>query len=386
MIENDPLLQRMFKRRGLKKSSQRLMLKYFKWYYNITGLTPTQAIEEADREEEDGIRLRRRKITKHLEDYEDFLSSKYAHTTVKNAMSTLRSFYHENYIELPPPQRKPAPPVVTLTTDDLPGREDILKALPLCKARNKAIILLNCSSGMGQSEIINLTLGHFQYAISRYTKLTLDELIDMDETLEVGPLIWKLKRIKTSGEYTTFSTPESYDAIIDYLRLYPPFVMDPGTPLFRTMTSKVDKPINERRFGEFYERINSQLGFGKAKDGRNYFRSHNLRKFCANALKTGMGFDNAQFILGHRIRDSTRGAYLKPDLDVLYKLYYENMAWVTITRKVEFHEYTDEKVTELEAELKKRDERDQARDEEMNKIKKELARQSQLLKDKKEIE
>lgn len=365
MIENDPLLQRMFKRRGLKKSSQLLLTKYFRWYNQVTGLTPSQAIEEADQEEEDSIRLRRRRIVKHLEDYEDYLSNKYAHTTVKNAMSAVRSFYHENYIELPPPQRKPAPPVVTLTTDDLPSRDDIRMALEISKPRNKAIILLNCSSGMGQSELINLTLGNFQDAITKYKKIGLKELIRIGETIEVGPLIWKLKRIKTGGEYTTYSTPESYESIINYLQLHPPHTLKRETPLFRKFKTDHDEPINLRRFGEFYERINTKLGFGKARDGRNHFRSHNLRKFCANQLKTGMGFDNAQFILGHRIRDSTRGAYLKPDLNVLYRLYYENMGRVTITREVEFHKYTDERVNELQAEIERRDERDQARDEEV---------------------
>lgn len=352
MISEDPLLQKMYRRRGLKKSSQHLLTKYFRWYHQITGLTPTQAIQEADQEEEDRIRLRRRKIVTHLEDYEDYLYSKYAHTTVKNAMSAVRSFYHENYIELPPVQRKPAPELVTLTTDDLPSSDDIKKALDVSKPRNKAIILLNCSSGMGQSELISLTLGHLQNAISKYAEITLNELIDIGETIEVGPLIWTLKRIKTSGEYTTYSTPESYEAIINYLQLYPPFKCKPETPLFRKFKTDKDEPISTRRFGEFYERINKQLGFGKAKDGRNYFRSHNLRKFCANQLKVGMGFDNAQFILGHRIKDSTRGAYLKPDLDVLYKLYYENMGRVTITREVEFHQYTDERIEEMEKEHK----------------------------------
>ena len=384
MIEDDPRLQKMYKRRELKESSKKLITKYFKWYYHVTQLTPTQAILEADQEEEDGIRLRRRKIVTHLEDYEDYVSSTHANTTVKNSMSVIRSFYKENYIELPPVQRKPSPEPITITTDDLPSREDIKLALEVSRPRNKAIILLNCSSGMGQSEIISLTFKHLQDAVSKYKELTLNELVDIGETIEVGPLRWTLKRYKTGSEYTTFSTPESYEAIIRYIQLYPPENLTDDTPLFRRLRYNDDKPMAERRFGLIYERINNRLEFGKSKDGRNLFRSHNLRKFCANQLKIGIGFDNAQFILGHRIKDNTRGAYLKPDLDELYNLYYENMGRVTITREVEVHTTTNEEVERMKEERAKDRAEMQAMKKEIHKLQKRAVQEDkEKLKEKK---
>ena len=94
-ISQDPKLKKYC--RKLSPTSKKAIIKRFKHYYKATGLTPTQAIIEADQEEEDQIRLRRRKIITHLDELEEHLEG-YSENTIKNTIGTIRSFYIRNYI------------------------------------------------------------------------------------------------------------------------------------------------------------------------------------------------------------------------------------------------------------------------------------------------
>ncbi len=79
------------------------------------------------------------------------------------------------------------------------------------------------SSGMGSAEIRSLKYKHFINSIEEVSKeLTLEEKLDifklqsiMQDKRIFGT--WHIIRQKTSIPYVTFSTPESIQAIIDYL-------------------------------------------------------------------------------------------------------------------------------------------------------------------------
>ncbi|MBV1730080.1 MAG: hypothetical protein KUA33_07590, partial [Methanobacterium sp.] len=57
-VDEDPKLQRYFRKRHLSQSSKTSYTYAFRYYYQSTGLTPTEAIDEADDDEEAGIRLK----------------------------------------------------------------------------------------------------------------------------------------------------------------------------------------------------------------------------------------------------------------------------------------------------------------------------------------
>ena len=361
-IENDEKIIKFAKKRKFKQRSWDILILKFLYFYEATkdeekgipGLLPSEAIEEAGREEDEGIPLRRSKLVQHLDDFEDYLEDNYAHTTRQYAMGTVRSFYKRYKIVLPESERIVRDKEkVILTVQDLPNKDDVKQVLTLATVRDKAIIIMGVSAGLGKAEIRNLKMGDLLDAINRKNtdrKLELKDLVhvweDRPKWLEtVNPLIWYAKRIKTSKHFFTFSTPESLELILDYLRKYPPKKLEPDTPLFRTYVE--DTKIGQRRYNNIYTYYNRQCGFGKAKDDKIYFRSHNMRKLYGNQLKKAIGYLDADKLLAHADKNRTREDYLKADIVDLYDKYYENMGLVTITydlsvatsTKKEFDEY-----------------------------------------------
>lgn len=343
-------------KRKYKERSRRLTIARFQYYYEVTGLLPSEAIEEAGHEEDENIPLRRSKLVEHLDDFDDYLDLRYAHNTRQQSINTIRSFYRHNRISLPEAERLVSDDLpVNLTVQDLPGVDDVKKVLSIANVRDTAIIILQVSSGIGRAELIEITLQDLVDAVNRKNdvEISVNDLADIvqsrPEWVETArPLVWFIKRIKTSKHYFTFSSNESLDKILDYLDHRPPATWTGETKLFRTITHK--SQISPSRLSDIYSYYNNECGFGVAKDGLSYFRSHNMRKLCGNLLKTRLGYSNADKILGHADRNRTRGDYLKPDIEELYHLYLTNLDIVTITKQVTIQTADSEEIEKIRAE------------------------------------
>lgn len=113
----------------------------------------------------------------------------------------------------------------------------------------------------------------------------------------------------------------------------------------------------------------------------NLFRSHNLRKWFAQQLEnTTLGYMNTRRLMGHQVYDQTSRRYFKTNEEVLYNLYLDNMNVVSIFSNLQVFNHTSEEVKELQEELKRRGERDLARDEELRQMRKDLDRSLQIKK------
>lgn len=384
LIENDEKIIRFAKKRKYKPQSFSLLVLKFVYFYEATGLLPSQAIEEAGIEEDKGVPLRRSKLVQHLDDFDDYLEENYAHTTRQYAMGSVRSFYRRYQITLPEAERIVRDKEkVILTVQDLPNKEDVKRVLTLANVRDKAIIIIGVSGGLGRAEIRNLTLQDLVDAINRKNTDREIELKDLPSIWgdrpkwveTVNPLVWYSCRVKTSKHFFTFSTPESFELILDYLRKWPPQKLEPETPLFRTFVE--DRKIGNRGFNRIYTYYNNQCSFGKAKDDKIYFRSHNMRKLYGNQLKKGIGYMDTDKLLAHGDKNRTRGDYLKADIEDLYEKYSEHMGLVTVTydlevatsTKKEFDEYKEK--TEAQR-IKDKEEAERLRREDEERHKKEL--------------
>lgn len=389
----DPLLQKFFMERGQKEKTRELYHYVFDLWFKVTGNSPTTMIEEAEDEEDQQVRLRKRKINQHFLDFTNYLLDKnFSDESIKVNTSFIRAFYNHFNIELPKRIK------VEKRDGDLgpliPSLEDIQLAISRSNPCYQAIIILMCSSGMGRAEILSLTVKNFILAVNQKNpelEISLKTLPNQERKeliydAAVKPLVWNITRIKTSKQYFTFSSSESYKYIMLHLASKPE-ITDENTPLFLNMNNN---PIPDQSFNQYFRDINRRCGWSKY--GKLiYFRSHNLRKWFASQLENSLGYINTERLMAHSVLSDTAKRYFKPDLETIYKLYYQNMDKVTIVGKVEFHEYTDERVNELQAEIEKRDELDRARDQrekamnaEIDRITKELVRQSKLLEDKKE--
>jgi hypothetical protein len=72
-IVNDPLFKEYVKYRNLKPETIRSYSRKITIYSIVTGHTPTQLIEQAEEDEDKGIRLRKRRIIGQLLNYQEYL-------------------------------------------------------------------------------------------------------------------------------------------------------------------------------------------------------------------------------------------------------------------------------------------------------------------------
>jgi integrase len=349
-ISTDPLLQEFFQNRGQKERTREGYHYSLTLYHESTGLTPTMMIEEAEDDEDQNIRLRRRQIVKHLNTFHLHLEEKcYTPDSVKKHLTFIRTFYRHFNIQLPnkPKIRKDR------TVKKLPELDDIKLAITRSNLCFQSIIVLMASSAMGRSEISNLTVNDFLDAISKYAKVPLNSLTSIGEVRskleekQVGPLIWKIRRVKTDHPYVTFSTPESLEFILRYLESKPA----PQSTDDKLFLNKWNKPFQGKVFNQYFRDLNRRCGWGM--EGKQiFFRSHNLRKFFARQLEnTSLGYLNTRRLMGHVVMDDTGRRYFKADEDYLYHEYYVNMDRVSIFSRETVHDSSPEKMAAMEEQM-----------------------------------
>lgn len=157
-------------RQVTESTKEQYVLRIFN-YCVFLDKTPTELIEEAENDEEQRIRMKKRHINKYLNEFLHYLIKEQKSISyIKDFIMTVRSFYSEFEIEIPKIRFKQENDKRMITTDDIVGKEHILRALEHCNLKYRAILLLMSSSGMGRAEIIHLTYNDFLTAISEYYK------------------------------------------------------------------------------------------------------------------------------------------------------------------------------------------------------------------------
>jgi integrase len=234
-IFNDNLFNEYVKYRNLKSETIRSYTRKITIYSIVTGLTPTQLIEEAEIDEDQGIRKRLRRIKAHLTDLQEYLiTNDYSPRKIDDIITTIRGFYA--YYEIDLPKRTYHAPIPDLQKEAIPTKEDVKKALSYCNTKYQAIILLMSSSGISIGDVLNLKVSDFLSAINipkkqhQINKLNIKTVNDFCE--DMVP-IWQ---IQSGTSHITFNTPETTRKILDYLIEHPPRNVD--DPLFRGKTGK----------------------------------------------------------------------------------------------------------------------------------------------------
>lgn len=329
-ITSDRHIKDFYRSRNLRETTQDLYTTLLTQYCLYTGKTPTELIEEAEDEEEERIRMKNRKIKTYLLDYTEYLENKgKSPGYVDKIITTIRTFYKEYEIELPR-KRKITPDEESLVTkEDIVTKKHIIEALKHTKnIKYDAIILLMASSGMGASEICNLTWKDFLTAveIDKYEGFDVGELKELVSKKHYLIPTWYIHRQKTSMPYFTFSSPESIDAIFTYL--------EERKHLKRDITSLEDplfefdgRKMNTKGLVAYFKRLNDRAGFGWQKNKRmRFFHSHVLRKFFGSTLKeAGISELDVNWMLGHKPSKIT-GIYIKPSIKLLKNLYRNSVS------------------------------------------------------------
>ena len=144
----------------------------------------TELLEEAEAEEDAGIKWKKRKLKRRLLTFRQYLLDNFSLNTVK-AMFTpilvIYRYYEIELFELPPINKKAANTSAPIQFEDLPDKEIIRKAVDVATPTIKPIILFMASSGCARMETLNLTIGDYIEAVSEYTSET--NIFDIIEDL-----------------------------------------------------------------------------------------------------------------------------------------------------------------------------------------------------------
>ncbi len=301
--------------RNYSTGSKSQLAKSMMHYCNTTKMMPTQLLEEAYEDQDKNIRMNMRRINGRLTAFK--ISIRHlAPVTAKNMFNVIIHWYAKNDVQIPEAVRS-TDKVTTLKKNRvLLEAEDIRTALNYVTFRDKAIILLQCSSGMGTSELLGITRQEFLDGIDYETYIT-----------TLYPV-----RAKTQQPYITFCSPEATKAVLLWLEEWK------GEMLFN---------LKEDGLLSMYQRINHAMDTHE-KGVYGKIRSHNMRKFFNNQmLNNGMPRDLVWFFSG-RTENETQKAYIDYKPERLKEMYMEHLKAVSVTEVV--RDITDARVQALEKE------------------------------------
>lgn len=344
MKSNDEILEEIKLYKSIQKPTYKRYKTNIKQYSSFNGMTMHELIQEAEKEEESGIILKKRTVKKRLMAFQQSLvEKKLENSTIISKMSLIKAVYHFYEITLP------KLPSITNnhyeTIDDIVTNEDIKKALLNCKfTETQAIIMFMASSGTAINEASRLTIYDFLKATETYHKQKnfdnprqiIKKLEDFDDIVPCFNLI----RYKTHYPYYTFCTPEATKKIIQMLKeryRYKPIVLDDR------LFGASDRAIIKR-----FSRLNDRCNFGWKKNSR-FFHSHNLRKyFITTCFNEGLDYVSIEFMVGHKL-DPVKAAYIKANPEKQRKKYMAFMNNLTFFDKVMYNDINSKEKLELES-------------------------------------
>ena len=361
--EDKIILEELVLTRNLSKNTKKNYEQSIRSYTQSQGLNMKELLAEAEKEEDQGVRLKNRTLKKRLTLFQNHLLNEgLSKATIKKQVQVIRTIYHHYEIEIPKIPKfnnanvKDYEPIYY---DDLPTRELIRDALQLSKPNMKAVILFIVSSGCSREETLSLTINDFILATSEYHNSTsiheaLEELKHQDNIVP----IFKLKRRKTNQYYYTFCSPEATDAIVYYLE------------------SRTDKLTNDKQLFKFdksyfqkkFTELNELLG-GQRKGAYGIFRSHMLRKFHASNLargENGLTVEEIDSLQG-RGKDMIHKSYFLDDPKELRKKYIANIDKVLINYDVNHLTFESPEVLELRKETARLQKENEAMKQNINK-------------------
>jgi integrase len=352
-IKNDELVKEFFDR-VISESTKTQYILVFKNYSNWRGQLPSEFIEEADVEQNKNIKLKKRKIKRDLIDYINFLKDegKTQHT-VNTYLKCVKALYRDNDVILPPklPTAFSKDVLIRNGIEELPTLDDVKILYNAGDLRDKAIILLQLSSGLPASDTRHLTYKDFARAMKLpirnvfNVQRDIDELKDKEDDQLIG--FWKLNRYKTVILFNTFNSPESTKAILTYLewrmRSKRRKIESYEDYLF---TSHYNRKLDKIGFNKIYDRLNDKVGFKRRNNNYRFLTSHQLREiFTTTLFRNRVDKLRVDFLVGHRINQQD-SAYFRSNHEDLSRDYLKCLPYLSL-ENVETKTIESEDVKEL---------------------------------------
>lgn len=351
-MDNETFTQKFCQERNLSDGSRQAYLSSIRGYSRFHQLDMYELIQEADDEEEQGIRLKKRSIKQRLTSYRQHLIDEgLSQRTIRLRVTHIKTVYTHYEIEVPKlpfvneKQIKSYKPIMF---KDLPTKAIIRQALYFADPLMKSIILFQATSGCARRETLNLTIRDFFDACGFNTQqLTVEECLnELYYTDKQIVPTFTLRRQKTDKYYYTFCTMECVRAIVYYLATRRDLAYD--NKLFK---------IGENHYFARFKELNDILNLGTVDNGQSVLRGHMLRKFHASHLRMGnhpLTIDEIDSLQG-RSKDAIRESYFMDNPNELRKryilamkeLYINDEASTVIDRQQEQMDKIQEKVEKL---------------------------------------
>lgn len=356
-VLDDPKVIKFIDDRELSNGSIRNLGTALNKYCGLHNMTPTELINEARKDQKEFEYMDDRRVENMLFKFRKLLKEENASSTyARTLMQLVKGFYIKYSIVLPKIPMKKSFPVHRKKEDEIPNKEEILKAIKVANPQMKAIILLKQSSGMDSVTLRHLTYGQFFDALNEELNALMKPIHDPFDFDKMGEIVkkddiilnWTLERSKVGFyKHYTCCTPEATRAIVDYLILKPPKSFD--SPLFRTR-GRPDDIIEGDTLIVNFRTINNKCGFGKV--GRyGKFHAHALRAhFATTLLRYNIRKEYADFMMGH-IVDETSSSYFVPTKEGVREQYEKVSDYLAI-QNVEKTKVQSEKIKELEEQIK----------------------------------
>lgn len=378
--EDEELIEQWFLRRNISTGTQKSYKIAIKDFSKLIGKPASQLINEAEEEEDIGLRSRKRKVYSYLLRYKKHLEEKVAPGTVNLYFSAIKSFYKAFDITLPEIKLDSGDIGLEKNIGKPLTREDVLKLVAAAPIRERALIYLMAMSGMGQQEARDLTLKKYLTSASTAIGKELNKVEDLfqHEKEVLGEVLTlDIRRTKVNYRHHTFIPPEVSREIIGYLkeRCYG------RNP--KIMIKSVDEPLFVNNYGKKlsrdsivtnFRRIGQDAGFQKNKGEYAYWRAHSLRKYFISTIINKIGEKIiADYMAGHKINNQDR-TYWKANPEDLKDHYLKALPYLSLD-EAKVKDVASKEFKFLKTELKQKDK-------EIARIKNTLERMERLLQDK----
>lgn len=372
------LLERFFKEREHSSGTQSHYRSAVRLYEELNHMSLDELIQEAEREEEEGKRWKKRKLKERLMAYRSYVYGTKLEKTANTYFGDIKTIYRHFEIELhklPSLLTKQINKSYEKDFDDLLTVSELRDAYYIASNVIKEIILFGSTSGLSKSDMLKLTVDDWFLFCSDYitTKSTdiEDILLNLKEVDVLIPTI-KGERMKTKTRYLTFCSPEASEHIVadllgryyeipveyDEMKLKIKFEKNPKKKKkllkrLNEMPKKLERhhklfDISESHLNYMIRKINNKLGLGKVGKYTK-FRCHQLRSFQASTLLNCDAFTESEIdALQGRKKDATHRAYLIEGKEKLFKKYYAHVDELMLFKSI--HRIDEEEFEKLEKE------------------------------------
>lgn len=349
-------LQQFIKYKRLAQNTQRHYKSAVVAYEELNQMTLDNLIEEADREEEERIRWKNRKLYKRLIEFRNYLLDTKSQGTANRYFDDIKTIYRHFGIEIThlPTVKSKQNHTPRMKYSDLLTKQEMIDAYHEANNVTKCIILFALSTGFSKIEIIDMTVSDFLDGCTHIIDTSETILCNLQNLKKENELIpcFEGERKKTNIPYITFCSPEASEHIIqyligrdaqikeDYARLQDEYMMCQEQTEKRSLKQKLDThPVQLERDHKLFDisynhlsyvfrKINTKLNMGNLSNGTSRFRCHMLRKSHASILlnckEVTWTVEEIDTLQG-RTMDKTHRAYFNNNCEKLFDKYYESV-------------------------------------------------------------